>query len=139
MSNAIIFGIWHTKHQKRSFIRCIKLLQHATVFFQFWPGINEEWHMVYYFFIHLSLSSLFTLFITLVSHSSLDIKLHSFLLSLFFLLNLVVFLSSSQTSPSVFSSLSFLLSLLSLSLWFFFFFLLGSDLILNLAVGGLRW
>ena len=63
--NAIIFGIWHTQHQKRSFIRYIKLLQHATVLFQFWPGIDEEWHMVYYFFIHLSLSYLFHLFLKL--------------------------------------------------------------------------
>ena len=47
--------------------------------------------------------------------------LHSFLLSLFFLLTLVVFLSFSQTSPSVFSSHSFLRSLRSLSLWVFFF------------------
>ena len=46
--------------------------------------------------------------------------LHSFLLSLFFLLNLVVFLSFSQTSPSVFSSHSFLRSLRSLLLWVFF-------------------
>ena len=106
--------------------------------------------MVYYFFIHLSLSSLFTLFISLVSHSSLDIKLHSFLLSLFFLLNLVVFLSSSQTSPSVFSSHSFLLSLLSLSQWFFFFFFwvviwysvwqwVGWDGDWRITGGGLRW
>ena len=36
--NAIIFGIWHTKHKKRSFIKCIKcvqFLQHVTVSFQF--------------------------------------------------------------------------------------------------------
>ena len=36
--NAIIFGIWHTKHKKLSFIRCVKcvkFLQHATVPFNF--------------------------------------------------------------------------------------------------------
>ena len=60
--NAIIFGIWHTKQQKWSFIRCvkcIKLLQHVTVPLHFWHGTDNNGIWVYYFFIHLSLSSHF--------------------------------------------------------------------------------
>ena len=43
-----IWHIWHTK---------VKLLQHAIVPSQFWHDTDKQWHMVYYFFIHLSLSS----------------------------------------------------------------------------------
>ena len=60
--NVIIFGIWHTKYQKRRFIKCVKyvkLLQHTTVLLHFWHDTNENSIWVYYFFIHLCLSSHF--------------------------------------------------------------------------------
>ena len=47
--NAIIFGIWHTKHKKQSFIRYVKyvkFLQHATVAFQFWHGTDKNGIMI---------------------------------------------------------------------------------------------
>ena len=43
--NAIIFGIWHTKHQKQSIIRCVKcveILRHATVPSYVWHGTGEN-------------------------------------------------------------------------------------------------
>ena len=55
-----IFGIWHTKHQKQSIMRCAKcakILRHATVRSHFWHSLDENAICVYYFFIHLSLSS----------------------------------------------------------------------------------
>ena len=139
-----IWHICHTKHKKHQISDVLNLIIFAT-YEQYcckfttvrnWCGIS--FNIFYSFF---SLSSLFTLFFSLLSHSSSDITpLHSFLLSLFFLLNLVVFLSSSQTSPSVFSSHSFLLSLRSLSLWvFIYLFNFCKDLIPGLVVGGLRW
>ena len=87
-------------------------MQYVTVFSQFWQGIDKQWHMVYYFFIHLSLSSLFTLFISLFSHPSSDIKpLHSFL----FLSNITLsfFFSLFSSFTSIF---------VAVGLFFFFFF-----------------
>ena len=55
-----IFGIWHTKHQKQSIMRCAKcakILRHATVRSHLWHSLDENAICVYYFFIHLSLSS----------------------------------------------------------------------------------
>ena len=122
-----IWHICHTKHKKHKILNGLNLIIFATceqyrykfAMVRNWCGISFN----PFLFSFLSpLSSLFTLFFSRLSHSSSDItSLHSFLLSLFFLLNLVVFLSSSQTSPSVFSSHSFLRSLRSLSLWVFFF------------------
>ena len=136
-----IWHICHTKHKKHQISDGLNLIFFATCeqyrckFATVWNRYGISFNP---FFILFSLSSLFTFLFSLLSHSSLDITpFHSFLLSLFFLLNLVVFLSSSQTSPSVFSSHSFLRSLRSLSLWYFFFF--GSDLIAGSVVGGLRW
>ena len=143
MPNAKFLAHLPHQTQKTSNIKCVKFYNFYnmyTVPLQICNGTELKWYNFNHFFILFSLSSLFTLFFSLLSHSSSDITpLHSFLLSLFFLLNLVVFISSSQTSPSVFSSHSFLHSLQSLSLWFFFFFFLCSDLIPGSAVGGLRW
>ena len=47
--NATIFGIWHTKHKKQNFIRCVKcvkFLQHTTVPFQFWHGMDRNGIMI---------------------------------------------------------------------------------------------
>ena len=60
MPNAKYLAYLVHQTQKRSFIRCakcVKLLQHTTVSLQFWHDTDKQWHMVYYFFIHLSLSS----------------------------------------------------------------------------------
>ena len=98
------------------FVTCYSTLSILTRY-------KQKWYNDLMFFILFSLSSLFTLFISLLSHSSLDIKpLHSFLLSLFFLLNLVVFLSSSQTSPLVFSSHFSSFIPIFVAMVFFFFF-----------------
>ena len=112
-----------------------------TVPLQICNGMESVWYKFNNFLFFFSLLSL--------HFSSLDITpLHSFLLSLFFLLNLIVFLYSSQTSPSVFSSHSFLLSLRSLSLWFFFFLAMiwylvrqwvGWDGDWWITGGGLQW
>ena len=121
-----IWHICHTKHKKHKISDGLYLIIFATCEqYRCKFAMVRNWCAISFnpfLFSFLSpLSSLFTLFFSLLSHSSSDITpLHSFLLSLFFLLNLVVFLSSSQTSPSVFSSHSFLRSLRSLLLWVFF-------------------
>ena len=51
--NAIIFGIWHTKSQNMSFIRCFIcaiFLKHATVRSQIWERTVYLYHNLYYFF-----------------------------------------------------------------------------------------
>ena len=53
--NAVIISIWHTKHKKQNFIRCVKcvkLLQHAIVPLQFWHGMDKNGKCLYYFLIH---------------------------------------------------------------------------------------
>ena len=100
--NAIIFIIWHIKHKKQSIIRCVicaKIMRHAIVRSHFLDRTDENTISVYYYFIHLSLSILITLFLffpPLLSHSSLDIPINTSLLPLFFLLIVVTFLSSVQ-------------------------------------------
>ena len=91
----------HLAHQiqKRTLIRyakCAKIIEHATVHSHFLERTDPNAISVYCFFIHLSLSSLITLFLffSLLSHSSSDIPINPSLLSFFFLLIVVAFLSS---------------------------------------------
>ena len=119
------------------FATCYSTLSILTLF-------EQKWYNDLIFFILISLSSLFTLFISLLSHSSSDIKNLSilfFIHSLFF--SILLFLSLPFRHHPRFFLLTFLLSFRSLSLWFFFSFFFFSffcsDLIPGSAVGGLRW
>ena len=67
------FGIWHTKHQKQTIMRCVKcqkIMKHATLYSHLWHGTdqNDIWYLLV--FIQLSLSSqLKYLFIFTFSHT----------------------------------------------------------------------
>ena len=90
-----------------------------------WCGISFN-HFLFFF-------SLLSLHFS----SSNITPLHSFLLSLFFLLNLIVFLSDITLS-FFFSPFSSFTSI-AVAVVFFFFFFFCSDLILGSTMGGLRW
>ena len=91
--NAIIISIWHTKHKKQNFIRCVKcvkLLQHFTVPLQFWHGMDKNGKCLYYFLIHF-LSPPITYLSLRLQHISFSLCLvlsSPFLPTLYFVLTL---------------------------------------------------
>ena len=104
----------HLAHrtQKQTLIRCAKcakIIERATLRSHFWKRMDPNAISIYCFFIHLSLSSLITLFLFFFSPLSFFLRHSPSLLSLFFLLTVMAFLSSVQPHWS-------------LLLWFFFFF-----------------
>ena len=120
----------HLAHQtqKRTFIRCAKcakIIEHAIVRSHFWKRTDPNAISVYCFFIHLSLSSLITLFLFFFSPLSFFLRHSPSLFSLFFLLIVVAFLSSVQPHRS-------------LLLWFFIYlFFFCSDLMGGFGSGWL--
>ena len=98
------------------------MLQYALIFES--VRIQMPFPFIVFLFIFLStLSSLYSFFFSLLSHSSSDIAINPSLLSLFFLLIVMAFLSSVQPRRS-------------LLLWVFFFFFC-SDLIGGFGSGWL--
>ena len=98
--------------QKWTFIRCAKcakIIEHAIVRSRFLRAYGSKCHFRLLFFIHLSLSSLITLFLFFFSPLSFFLRHSPSLFSLFFLLIVVAFLSSVQPHRS-------------LLLWFFIYF-----------------
>ena len=90
--------------QKRTFIRCAKcakIIEHATLRSHFWKRMDPNAISIYCFFIHLSLSSLTTLFLFFFSPLSFFLRHSPSLFSLFFLLIVVAFLSSVQPRRSL--------------------------------------
>ena len=119
----------HLAHQtqKQTLIRCAKcakIIEHAIVRSHFWKRTDPNAIFVYCFFIHLSLSSLITLFLFFFSPLSFFLRHSPSLFSLFFLLIVVAFLSSVQPHRS-------------LLLWFFIYlFIFAVIWWVGLAVGG---
>ena len=159
-----IWHIYHTKHQKRPFIRCVKrakLLQHAKVPLQFWHGMDRTCiiYIIILFSFSLSLSQI-----------SLSFSVFSYLYSLLSLSSLFVFHSTPITNghhsmlpispktttrhrrPSVFSiplRVFFFFSFFLFSVHFFWLWfdgwvrmgklVVGGFKLWVMAVGGLRW
>ena len=132
-----IWHIYHTKHQKRPFIKCVKcakLLQHATVPSQFWHSTDRS--CIIYIIILFSFFSLLFTYISLFSTSHLCILSHLCLLYSF---------STARRSPMAaqrrrshqrppLDAADHLSSLFRFGFFFFFFFIFSFFRSLFLAV-----
>ena len=136
-----IWHICHTKHKKHKISDGLYLIIFATCEqYRCKFAMVRNWCAISFNpFLFSFLSPLSSLYSFLLSHSSSDIMpLHSFFFHSFFFSISLFFSLPLRHHPQF-----FLLTLFFFHSYLcrcgFFFFLLGSDLILSLAVGGLRW